>query len=78
MRGCMVLIGVFLAVFVLLPLYTMMSKSVENKVGDFVGLANYAEYFSTPALFFSAKTRTRSPDEINSRSVGHGGVTAPW
>ena len=47
----MVVIGVFLAVFVLLPLYTMMSKSVENKAGDFVGLANYAEYFSTPALF---------------------------
>jgi iron(III) transport system permease protein len=54
MRACMVVIGVFLAVFVLLPLYTMMSKSVENKAGDFIGLANYAEYFSTPALFLSA------------------------
>jgi hypothetical protein len=28
MRGCMGVIGIFLAVFVLLPLYTMMSKSV--------------------------------------------------
>ena len=54
MRACMVVIGVFLAVFVLLPLYTMMSKSVENKAGNFIGLANYAEYFSTPALFISA------------------------
>ena len=54
MRGCMVVIGVFLAVFVLMPLYVMMSKSVENKAGDFIGLANYAEYFSTPALFLSA------------------------
>lgn len=54
MRACMVVIGVFLAVFVLLPLYTMMSKSVENKAGEFVGLANYHEYFSTPALFNSA------------------------
>ena len=54
MRGCMGVIGVFLAVFVLLPLYTMMSKSVENRAGEFVGLVNYAEYFSTPALFFSA------------------------
>ncbi len=53
MRGCMGVIGVFLAVFVLLPLYTMMSKSVENKDGDFIGIANYAEYFSTPALFLS-------------------------
>ena len=54
MRGCMGVIGIFLAVFVLLPLYTMMSKSVENRAGDFVGLANYAEYFQTPALFLSA------------------------
>ena len=54
MRGCMVVIGVFLLVSVLLPLYTMMSKSVENKDGDFIGLANYAEYFDTPALFYSA------------------------
>jgi iron(III) transport system permease protein len=53
MRGCMGVIGVFLAVFVVLPLYTMMSKSVENKDGDFIGIANYAEYFSTPALFLS-------------------------
>jgi iron(III) transport system permease protein len=54
MRGAMCVIGVFLAVFVLLPLYTMMSKSVEDRTGAFVGLANYAEYFSTPALFLSA------------------------
>jgi iron(III) transport system permease protein len=54
MRACMAVIGVFLAVFVLMPLYTMMSKSVENRAGDFIGLANYVEYFSTPALFLSA------------------------
>ncbi len=54
MRGAMGVIGVFLVVFVLLPLYTMMSKSVENRAGDFIGLANYLEYFSTPALFLSA------------------------
>ncbi|MCZ6606535.1 MAG: putative 2-aminoethylphosphonate ABC transporter permease subunit [Alphaproteobacteria bacterium] len=54
MRACMILIGLFLLVFVLLPLYTMMSKSVEDKDGVFVGIANYAEYFSTPALFLSA------------------------
>ena len=54
MRGCMGVIGIFLAMFVLLPLYTMMSKSVENSAGDFIGLANYLEYFSTPALFLSA------------------------
>ena len=54
MRGCMGVIGIFLAMFVLLPLYTMMSKSFENKAGDFIGLTNYVEYFSTPALFLSA------------------------
>jgi iron(III) transport system permease protein len=54
MRTCMIVIGLFLLVGVLLPLYTMMSKSVEDKDGVFIGLANYAEYFSTPALFLSA------------------------
>lgn len=53
MRLCMVGIGVFLVVAVVLPLYTMMSKSLENEDGEFIGLANYAEYFSTPALFLS-------------------------
>ena len=50
----MIVIGLFLLVGVLLPLYTMMSKSLEDKDGIFIGLANYAEYFSTPALFLSA------------------------
>ena len=54
MRGCMVGIGVFLLVAVLLPLYVMLSKSLENKDGGFIGLANYIDYFSTPALFLSA------------------------
>lgn len=53
MRTCMVILGVFLVCAVLLPLYTMMSKSFENKDGDFIGLANYAEYFATPSLFLS-------------------------
>ncbi|MFP6695847.1 MAG: putative 2-aminoethylphosphonate ABC transporter permease subunit [Alphaproteobacteria bacterium] len=54
MRSIMVVIGVFLLVAVLLPLYTMMSKSAEDKDGGFIGLANFSEYFSTPALFNSA------------------------
>ena len=54
MRGCMIVIGLFLLVCVLFPLLMMMSKSFENKAGDFVGFANYTEYFSTPALFLSA------------------------
>ena len=54
MRVCMCLIGLFLAVAIVLPLYSMLSKSIENKAGDFVGLSNYQDYFSTPALFQSA------------------------
>src|ERR1700741_587477 len=53
MRACMVVLGLFLAVAVLLPLYTMLSKSVEDREGTFIGLANYARYFGTPALFNS-------------------------
>jgi iron(III) transport system permease protein len=54
MRTCMVAIGGLLAVFILLPLYTMLSKSLENKADEFIGLGNFIEYFSTPALFLSA------------------------
>ncbi len=54
MRICMIVLGIFLAAFIVLPLYTLMSKSFENRAGDFVGFVNYVEYFSTPALFLSA------------------------
>ncbi|MDX1738883.1 MAG: ABC transporter permease subunit, partial [Alphaproteobacteria bacterium] len=53
MRGAMILIGLFLFVAILLPLFTMLSKSIEDKDGAFVGLTNYLEFFSTPALFYS-------------------------
>lgn len=36
-----------------LPLWALLSKSFQDADGDFVGLANYARYFSTPALFQS-------------------------
>ncbi|MBT4932148.1 MAG: putative 2-aminoethylphosphonate ABC transporter permease subunit [Rhodospirillaceae bacterium] len=53
MRGFIVMVGVWMVVAVLLPLYFMLSKSTENHDGDFIGLANFQEYFSTPALFYS-------------------------
>lgn len=53
MRISMVAIGGFLVVAVMLPLYSMLSKSLEDKDGAFIGLVNYAEYFATPALFNS-------------------------
>ena len=48
-----VLLVVWLLITIALPLWTLLSKSFENSDGDFVGLANYVRYFSTPALFRS-------------------------
>ncbi len=53
MRSTMVAIGALLVVFIVLPLYTMLSKSMQDRDGGFVGLANFTEYFSNPSLFFS-------------------------
>ncbi|WP_319523772.1 putative 2-aminoethylphosphonate ABC transporter permease subunit [uncultured Desulfosarcina sp.] len=52
-RLLILLICVWLAVVVLLPLFQLLSKSFNNADGQFVGLANYVTYFSTPALFYS-------------------------
>jgi iron(III) transport system permease protein len=52
MRAGIVLFIGFLAIAVALPLWALLSKSFENR-GEFVGLANYIRYFSTPALFAS-------------------------
>ena len=44
------LIGLYLVVTLALPLWIMLSKSLYGPKGGFVGLANYVQYFSTPAL----------------------------
>jgi len=36
-----------------LPMYAILSKSIENKDGLFIGLTNYKYYFSNPSLFYS-------------------------
>lgn len=46
----MVAAGVALAVFLIAPLAMILAKSVEDKAGAFVGLANFDTYFHTPAL----------------------------
>ena len=43
-------LGCFLLVVVALPLWALLSKSFQNADGAFVGLANYARYFTTPTL----------------------------
>ncbi|MCK6451570.1 MAG: putative 2-aminoethylphosphonate ABC transporter permease subunit [Alphaproteobacteria bacterium] len=50
--GICVLIA-WLIVTMALPLWTLLSKSFQNQHGEFIGLANYIRYFSTPALFQS-------------------------
>jgi len=50
--GICLLIG-WMLVTLVLPLWWLLSKSFQNQNGDFIGLANYVQYFSTPALFAS-------------------------
>ncbi len=50
MRGLIAVVGLYLLVTLVLPLYAMLSKSFKDNDGNFIGLANYIEYFSTPAL----------------------------
>jgi iron(III) transport system permease protein len=53
MRGGICLMIGWLGMTLILPLWWLLSKSFQNRDGAFVGLANYIEYFSTPALFAS-------------------------
>jgi iron(III) transport system permease protein len=49
-RGLLGLAALWLVVMFGFPLYTLLSKSTQAQDGSFVGLANYATYFATPAL----------------------------
>ncbi|MCC6470577.1 MAG: putative 2-aminoethylphosphonate ABC transporter permease subunit [Alphaproteobacteria bacterium] len=53
MRLGIALLIAWLAFTLALPLWSLLSKSFQDRDGAFVGLANYIEYFSTPALFAS-------------------------
>jgi iron(III) transport system permease protein len=50
MRLGLVALAAWLLVTVLLPLWSLLSKSVESREGHFVGLANFVAYARTPAL----------------------------
>jgi iron(III) transport system permease protein len=52
-NALLVAAGLALAVFLLAPMATILAKSVEDRAGDFVGLANFETYFRTPALLTS-------------------------
>ena len=49
-RLCLLGLGLFLMVGLLLPVYTLLSKGVQNESGDFVGLENFVRYFAEPGV----------------------------
>jgi iron(III) transport system permease protein len=54
LRGALIAAyAVFLALFVLYPMLQVLVRSVQDNGGAFVGAANYARYFSTPAIAVS-------------------------
>ena len=50
--GVALLVG-WLVLIIALPLWALLQKSFQNADGQFIGLANYVRYFSTPTLFGS-------------------------
>ena len=50
MRGLALMGCLWMLVAVVLPLYGLLSKSMLDSHGQFVGLANFVRYFRTPAL----------------------------
>src|SRR5437764_13278282 len=52
-RAGVLLLVAWLVLSIALPLWALLSKSFQNGNGEFVWLANYVRYFSTPSLFNS-------------------------
>src|SRR5262245_57573128 len=50
MRAGLAMFGFALLLFVLLPIAALLKKAVENRAGNFVGLANFERFLLTPAL----------------------------
>lgn len=48
--GLIAALCLVLVVLIALPLWSLLSKSVENGAGTFIGLANFRTYFGTPSL----------------------------
>ncbi len=49
-RSALLVLIAFLLLTIAVPLGLLLSKSFQNAKGEFVGLANYVAYFSTPSL----------------------------
>jgi len=50
MRFCVLLLALWLAVTLILPLGTLLVKSFQDANGSWVGWSNYTTYFATPSL----------------------------
>jgi iron(III) transport system permease protein len=48
--GALIFLGLYLVLTIILPLASMLIKSVQNANGEFVGVANFAAYFGSPSL----------------------------
>ena len=53
LRTALVFIIALLALAVVFPLYSLLSMSLQDMDGEYVGLENFRIYFDTPALFAS-------------------------
>ena len=51
--GLLAFLSVFMTLFILMPLWAMLKKSVQNADGEFVGLQNFATYFASQSLWQS-------------------------
>lgn len=51
--GLLAGLSTMMVLFILMPLWAMLTKSVQNTNGEFVGLANFATYFSSSSLWVS-------------------------
>ena len=49
----LICLSVLMVTFIIMPLWSMFAKSVENEAGEFVGLANFIHYFSLKSLWQS-------------------------
>ncbi|MBS9990954.1 putative 2-aminoethylphosphonate ABC transporter permease subunit [Vibrio alginolyticus] len=51
--GLLAGLSTMMVLFILMPLWAMLTKSVQNANGEFVGLANFATYFSSSSFWVS-------------------------
>ncbi|EHY0955415.1 TPA: putative 2-aminoethylphosphonate ABC transporter permease subunit [Vibrio vulnificus] len=51
--GLLAGLSVLMVLFILMPLWAMLTKSLQNSDGEFVGLANFVTYFASSSLWVS-------------------------